>query len=171
MSQTAGSEFLVSHRTRRTVAGLAATAAVVLALASVHAPSDSSPPKATRPLRKAAPSARARRETASLAPDVAARLFVRSYVSFLYGGRAGTGVSPIGHGLFEELSDARSTATPAELARAVVVRDLMVSPATRGAAVGSAVVDDGASPPYALSFNLTFSHRRWLVTAAQRDGR
>ena len=61
-------------------------------------------------------------------PDVAARIFVSSYVSFLYGGRAATGVSPIGHSLFEQLSDARSTATPAELTRTLVVRDLTVSP-------------------------------------------
>ena len=104
-------------------------------------------------------------------PDVAARIFVSSYVSFLYEGRAGTGVSPIGHNLFEKLSDARSTATPAELTRTLVVRELTVSPTTRAAAVASAVIDDGASPPYSLSFNLTFSHRRWLVTAVQGDGR
>jgi hypothetical protein len=140
-------------------------------LASAHRWTDSTPSKATSPHRKPASSARARRQPTRVVPDLAARIFVSSYVSFLYGGRDAAGISPIGRTLLRQLSDARSTATPAELARRVVVRDLTVSPAIGGTAVASAVVDDGASPPYSLSFNLSFSHGEWLATAVQRDGR
>jgi hypothetical protein len=96
---------------------------------------------------------------------------VSSYVSFLYGRRAAAAVIPVGAGLYHQLLGAQSTPTPAELTRTLIVRDLTVNPDTRATASGSAVVDDGASPPYVLSFNLSFSRRRWFVTAVQKGDR
>jgi hypothetical protein len=109
--------------------------------------------------------------TSDVSPEPAARTFVSSYVSFLYGRRAADGVTAVVRSLTRQLRDAQSTATPAELSRAVVVRDLAVVPRTGTTATATAVVDDGASPPFALSFNLTLTRRRWLVTAVQRSGR
>lgn len=171
MSKLATLKPSVTARTRRTVAGLAASAAVLIAFAAARGPGGLSPSKAARPDRRPDVSGRVTREATNVLPDVAARTFVSSYVSFLYGRRAAAGVAPIGHGLYRQLLGAQSTATPAELTRSLVVRDLTVSPNATATAIGSAVVDDGASPPYALSFNLTFSHRRWLVTAVRRSGR
>lgn len=108
-------------------------------------------------------------ETTSSTPDGAARTFAASYVSFLYGLGAAASVTPVAHGLHEELLGARSITTPAELTRAVLVRELTVSPDTGATATASAVVDDEASPPYAFSFTLSFSHGRWRVTAVQRS--
>jgi ABC-type transporter MlaC component len=34
----------------------------------------------------------------------------------------------------------------------------------------SAVVNDGASPPYTITFNLNLSHGRWLVTDVESRG-
>ncbi len=104
------------------------------------------------------------REAANVSPEVAAQIFVSNYVSFLYGRRAASAVTPLGARLQQQVLGAQSTPTPAELTRELVVRDLTVNPDTRAAAAGSAVVDYWASPPYALSFNLSFSHRRWVVT-------
>jgi len=171
MSKLARSDFSSTGRARRVLAGLTAGAAIAMALAVAQGPRDSAPARTARPSRKVDASGRVTRQAMSVLPDGAARSFASSYVSFLYGRLAAGGVAPIDLGLRHQLLAARSTATPAELARALVVRDLTVGPGTKGTAMASAVVDDGASPPYALSFNLTLSHGRWLVTSVQRGDR
>jgi hypothetical protein len=171
MSKLAGPGSSVTAPMRRTVAALAASAAVLIAFAAAGGTRDVSPSKAAMPAPK--PDARdlAAREGPNDSPEIAARIFVSSYVSFLYGRRAASAVTPVGAGLYRQLLGAQSTPTPAELARTLIVRDLTVNPDTRATATGSAVVDDGASPPYALSFNLSFSHRGWVVTAVQKGDR
>ena len=152
-------------------AGLAATAAVLIAFAANRGPNQSRSFRAPRPATEAHAPHGAARGTSDVSPEPAAKTFVSSYVSFLYGQRAADGVTPVVRSLTRQLLDAQSIATPAELSREVVVRDLAVIPRTSTTATAGAVVDDGASPPYALSFNLTLTDRRWLVTAAQRLGR
>jgi len=114
---------------------------------------------------------RAARRISDVSPEPAARDFVSTYVSFLYGRLDARGVAPVARALSRRLLHGRSTATPAELSRELVVRELVVIPHAGTAATAEAVVDDGASPPYGVSFNLTFTHRHWLVTAVETSGR
>jgi hypothetical protein len=171
MSQLARPGSSVIARTRWTVAVLAATAAALIGFAGSRGPKDGRAPEGTRPAPRRDASREVRREATNVSAEVAARTFVSSYVSFLYGRRDGAGVAPVGARLHQQLLGARPTPTPAEMTRALIVRDLMVSPEISGTATGSAVVDDGASPPYALSFNLSFRHRRWVVTGVQKGDR
>ena len=168
MSKIARPTTSVTARTRRTVAALVATAVVVTAFAAARGGRDVRPPRAARPAAAPATRPQVTRKATSVSPEAAARTFVSSYVSFLYGRRAATDVVPVGQRLHRQLLDARSTATPAELTRPLVVRNLIVNADTRGTAIGSAVVDDGAAPPYALSFDLTLRKGRWVVTAVER---
>jgi len=168
MSKLANSGSSATTRTRRIVAALAASATVLVAFAVARGTRDVSPSEAGRPAPKSDAGSHAKREAPNVSPEVAAQIFVSNYVSFLYGRRAGSAVTPVGARLHQQVLNAQSTPTPAELTRALVVRDLTVNADTRATATGSAVVDDGASPPYALSFNLSFSHRRWVVTGVQK---
>lgn len=158
-------------QTRRTVAALAASAAVLIAVVAARGTRDVSPSEAGRPAPKPDAAGQATREAPNVSPEVAAQIFVSSYVSFIYGRRTASAVTPVGVGLYHQLLGAQSAPTPAELTRTLIVRDLTLNPDTRATATGSAVVDDGASPPYALSFNLSFSHRRWVVSVVQKGDR
>lgn len=179
MSKLARLGLSVIVRKRRTVAALAAGAAVLVALTAARGTGDVSGSGAAKPTAKPEAGGRVTRAAATDSLAVAARTFAGTYVSFLYGRRAASAVTPVSAGLHRRLLGAHSTPTPAELARAVYVRDLTVDPSAGATATATAVVDDGASPPYALSFNLSlnlsvnlsFSDRRWLVTAVRTDGR
>jgi hypothetical protein len=90
--------------------------------------------------------------------------FADTYVEFLYGRAAAPAVTPITTGLRSRLTGGRSVATPAERQRKLSVRDVQVTYMGRGTATARALVDDGASPPYTLSFNLSLIGGRWAVT-------
>ena len=151
--------------------GLAATAAVLIALSGDPGCREPRSPRAARPVTNADTRHGAASGTFDVSPEPAVRAFASSYVSLLYGRRAAHGVAPVARALSRRLLDGPATATPAELSRDVVVRDLAVIPRTGTTATANAVVDDGASPPYALSFTLTLIRGRWLVTAVETDGR
>lgn len=171
MSKLAGSNPRSTGRICRAVAGLVVSAAALIALVAVAGPRDHTASRAPAALRGPDASGRRKGEKPPALPDVAARTFVSSYVSFLYGRGTPASVTPTGAGLYRQLFHARSTATPAELTRTLVVRDLAVTSDTATTATASAVVDDGASPPYAVTFNLSFSNRRWLVRAVRSGDR
>ena len=96
--------------------------------------------------------------------------FADSYLGFLYGGSPAAAVAPITDRLRAQLRAGHSMATPAELRRVVVVQAVEVTSNGPRAARASAVVDDGASPPYTITFNLSLSHGSWLVTAVESLG-
>jgi hypothetical protein len=121
---------------RRTVAAVAASAAVLIAFAAAGGTRDVSPSKAAMRAPKPDAGGQVAREAPNVSPEVAAQIFVSSYVSFLYGRRAASAVTPVGAGLYHQLLGARSTATPAELTRTLIVRDLTVNPDTRATASG-----------------------------------
>jgi hypothetical protein len=79
-------------------------------------------------------------------------------------------VAPITDRLRAQLQAGRSVATPAELRRVVAVQAVEVTSTGPRAARASAVVNDGASPPYTITFNLSLSDGRWLVTAVGSRG-
>jgi len=160
-----------TSRALRAAAGLALTAAVLIAFAANQGPQPPGPSQAVRPTTQMDSRHGAPRRATRVSPGPAARDFVSTYVSFLYGWLAANAVAPVARALSRRLLDGRSTATPAELSRELVVRDLVVTPRAGTAATAQAVVDDGASPPYGLSFNLTLTHRHWLVTAVETSGR
>ena len=171
MSELARLSSSVSPWRRWTIAAFAVSAAVLIGFVAARGSRDVSSSKTARPAPRPHAAGQVTREATNLSAEVAARTFVSIYVSFLYGRRNGAAVAPVGASLYQQLLGAQSTPTPAELTRALVVRDLTLNPDTRSTATGNAVVDDGASPPYALSFNLSFSHRRWVVTGVQKGAR
>jgi hypothetical protein len=170
MSKLATRDISGAARTRRTVAAIAASAVVLIVVATAS-PTRQARPSVTRRASKPDAAGKVTRDGSNASSKVAARTFLTSYVAFLYGRRDGAAVTPVGPRLHQRLLGAQSIPTPAELTRALVVRDVTVSPNASGTAVGTAVIDDGASPPYALTFDLSFSHLRWLVTSVQREGR
>lgn len=171
MSKLAKMGSSISARTRWTIGALAVSAAILIGSAAAPGSRHVSPSTGARPAPKPHAASQVKREAANASAEVAARTFVSSYVSFLYGRRRSAAVTPVGGHLHQQLLRAQSTPTPAERTRALVVRDLTVSPDTTAGATGSAIVDDGAAPPYALSFNLSFSHRAWVVTDLRGGGR
>jgi hypothetical protein len=97
-------------------------------------------------------------------PHGPALQFADTYLEFLYSRASATAVTPITSALRAGLAGRRSLATPAELRRQLSVRDVQVTPTGPRSATARAIVDDGASPPYTLSFNLRLIAERWLVT-------
>jgi hypothetical protein len=96
-------------------------------------------------------------------PINAALQFANSYVAFLYGEAPAGAVSPVSPSLRRQLLRGRALVTPAEVQRQVIVRGLQVLRWRGGAALADIRVDDGASPPYILSFRLRFRHGSWTV--------
>lgn len=170
MSKLARSRHTAAASWLLAAAGLAATAAVLITFVAGRRPSQAWSSHPARPAAKSDPRHRAPVGTPDVLPELAAQTFASRYVSFLYGRLAAVGVAPATRALSRQLVDARSNATPAELSREVVVRDLMVIRRTATSATAYAVVDDGLSPPYGLSFNLNLARRHWLVTAVQESG-
>lgn len=170
MSKIARLRSSVSPWARWAIRVLAVSAAVLIGVAAAPGSRGVGPSKAARPAPKPHAAGQVKSEAVNAA-EVAAQTFMSSYVSFLYGRRDGAAVTPVGAGLRRQPLGAQSPPTPAERTRALVVRDLTVSPGKAARATGSAIVDDGASPPYALSFNLSFSHRAWVVTGVHGGGR
>jgi hypothetical protein len=111
-----------------------------------------------------------RRERAHRIPIPAAVEFVRTYLSFLYGRSSAARVAPVTPALGWRLARGRAATTPAELLRHPVVRLLTITRTRGHAAVARAIVDDGGSPQYQLTFNLSFRTRRWLVTGVSGAG-
>jgi hypothetical protein len=96
-------------------------------------------------------------------PFNAALQFANSYVTFLYGAAPAGTVAPVTPSLRRQLRRGRALVSPAERQRQVIVRGLQVLRWRGGAALADVRVDDGASPPYILSFRLRFRHGSWTV--------
>jgi hypothetical protein len=143
-------------------AWLLAVAAVVLVvvgvlLASSHRGASRAPGSRARVTR-------ARRDEREPSPQGTALQFADTYLEFLYGRSSPTTVAPVRNALRARLGAGRSLATPAELSRQLSVRDLHATPTGPHTAAARAVVDDGVSPPYTLSFDLRLIAGRWLVS-------
>lgn len=103
-------------------------------------------------------------------PRAAALEFADTYLEFVYGRASAADVVPTSPALRARLRAGRSLTTPAELQRQVIVRGLQVTPAGATNAVAHAVVDDGSSPPYTFTFNLSLIANRWVVSAVGGPG-
>jgi hypothetical protein len=156
----------ISGPSLRSVLGPAAALGFVLAgvVLVISAPSDRRSGESSH--RVNAP-ARFHRSHTPLPPvRTAAVAFARSYVSYFYGRASAAPVAPITQALRTQLLSERASFTPAELDRSVVVREVGFAERGTQNATARAVVDDCASPPFVLSFDLSFRHGRWLVTGA-----
>ena len=96
-------------------------------------------------------------------PLRAALEFANSYLAFLYGRTSAADVFPASGALRRQLSRGQGLVTPAELQRQVVVRGLQLAPLAGRLLVADVRVDDGATPPYVLSFSLSLRDGRWIV--------
>jgi len=98
--------------------------------------------------------------------------FANTYLAFLYGMSPASGVDPVTRAFRLKLLRGRAFGAPAEGQRQVVLRELQLFKGRRGSELAAALVNDGATPPFTLSFNLSSRNRRWVVTglASGSDG-
>jgi hypothetical protein len=100
-------------------------------------------------------------------PGGLALQFADSYLAFLYGRVSAASVTPITSALRARLTGGRSLSPPAELQRELIVRGVQVTRTGLRTTAARTVVDDGASPPNTLTFNLRLIGGRWLVTSVR----
>lgn len=157
------------HALLAVVVTLLACAAVLLAASRPATPHEPAAPRATTPLKRAAPVARPTGNTARVAPVVArvARRFLTGYLAYLYGhGRAWaiTGATP---SLERSLRAQVPLVSPAMRRRYPRVLSLRPIPAPAGMVGVSALIGDGELASYMVGLLLAREHGRLLVCTVE----